>query len=158
PRRLIELFASRGVAEYDLLLDKAHADRLKEYVAATDTAHDVLDVLEAHPGITITPDELAGALRRNLPRLYSVASSQKAHPGEVHLLVVSVRYTIRGRERLGVCSTWIADRWPVGETAEMYLQNQQKHFAMPDDPATPIIMVGPGTGLAPFRAFLQERR
>ena len=84
-----------------------------------------------------------------LPRLYSIASSFKAHPGEVHLLVVSVQYTIRGRVREGVCSTWLADRWPVGETAELYLQNQQKHFAMPASGETPIIMIGPGTGLAP---------
>jgi sulfite reductase (NADPH) flavoprotein alpha-component len=157
-RRLIELYASRGVSEFDTLLDKADAEKLKHYIAAPDEAHDVLDILEAHPSVTVTPAELIAVLRRNLPRLYSVASSQKMHPGQVHALIVSVRYTIRGRERLGVCSTWIADRWPVGDTAEMYLQNQQKHFAMPCDMSTPMIMVGPGTGLAPFRAFLQERR
>jgi len=86
-----------------------------------------------------------------------VASSHKAHPGQVHLLVVSVRYAIRGRDRVGICSTWLADRWPVGDTADLYLQNQQKHFSMPSDPSTPMIMVGPGTGLAPFRAFIEER-
>ena len=74
------------------------------------------------------------------------------------MLVVSVSYSVRGRERLGVCSTWLAERWPLGTAAEMYLQNQQKHFAMPTDPSTPMIMVGPGTGLAPFRAFIEERR
>jgi sulfite reductase (NADPH) flavoprotein alpha-component len=157
-RKLMELFASRGVSEFAALLDKANADHLRDYISAKNASHDVLDVLELHPHVSITADELAGALRRNLPRLYSVASSQQAHPGQVHALVVSVRYHVRGRERLGVCSTWIADRWPVGDTAEMYLQNQQKHFAMPADPSTPIIMVGPGTGLAPFRAFIQERR
>lgn len=157
-RKLFELFASRGATEYEALLDKAHAERLKEYVSAANAAHDVLDVLESYPHIPVTPAELTTALRRNLPRLYSVASSQKAHPNAVHALVVSVRYAIRGRERLGVCSTWIADRWPVDATAEMYLQNQQKHFAMPCDSAAPMIMIGPGTGLAPFRAFLQERR
>lgn len=156
-RRLIEFYASRGVTEFDTLLERGHAERLKQYVGAKDEAHDVLDVITSHPEVAITPAELMGTLRRNLPRLYSVASSQKMHPGEVHLLVVSVRYTIRGRERLGVCSTWIADRFPVGGTADMYLQNQQKHFAMPADPSTPMIMIGPGTGLAPFRAFLEER-
>jgi sulfite reductase (NADPH) flavoprotein alpha-component len=157
-RRLLEWYAANGVAEYERLLDKANAEHLKQFLNAKDEAHDVLDILEAHPEVPIGPQELAAALRRNLPRLYSVASSQKMHPDQVHLLVVSVRYTIRDRERLGVCSTWIADRWPVGATAEMYLQNQQKHFAMPADPSTPMIMVGPGTGLAPFRAFIQERR
>lgn len=157
-RRLFELYAHRGVAEFETLLDKSNVDQLKLYLGAKDEAHDVLDVIESHPEVPITPIELATALRRNLPRLYSVASSQKAHPGQVHALVVSVRYTIRERDRRGVCSTWIANRWPVGEVAEMYLQNQQKHFAMPCDDATPMIMVGPGTGLAPFRAFIQERR
>jgi sulfite reductase (NADPH) flavoprotein alpha-component len=111
-----------------------------------------------HPDVPITVDEFVDALRKTLPRLYSVASSPAAHPGQVHLLVVSVRYDVRGRERLGVCSTWLADRWPVGAAMPMYLQNQQKHFAMPADGDTPMIMIGPGTGLAPFRAFIEDRR
>lgn len=157
-RRLIELYASRGVAAFEPMLDKSNAERLKHYTSAQDEAHDVLDILETCPQVQVTPLELMAVLRRNLPRLYSVASSQKAHPNQVHVLIVSVQYTIRGRQRLGVCSTWAADRWGDGETAEMYLQNQQKHFAMPCDASAPMIMIGPGTGLAPFRAFLQERR
>jgi sulfite reductase (NADPH) flavoprotein alpha-component len=157
-RRLVEWYAARGVAEFTVLLDKANAEDLKHYLRAKDEAHDVLDILEEHALVPITPLELVTVLRRNLPRLYSVASSQKAHPGEVHVLVVSVEYTIRGRDRQGVSSTWLADRWPLGETAQMYVQNQQKHFALPCDPTTPMIMVGPGTGIAPFRAFLEERR
>ncbi len=157
-RRLLELLASRGAADLAPLLDRAQAEQFKHYLSGWNEAHDVLDVLEDHPEARITPEELAGALRKSLPRLYSVASSQRAHPDQVHLLVVSVRYTIRGRERLGPCSTWLADRWPVGSTAEMYLQDQQRHFAMPADPSRPMIMVGPGTGLAPFRAFIEDRR
>lgn len=157
-RRLIELYVSKGVKALEPLLEKGNAEQLKLYISGKDVAHDVLDVIQSHPDVRITPAELMGALRRLLPRLYSVASSQKLHPDQVHLLVVSVRYTIRGRERLGVCSTWLAERWPLGTTAEMYLQNQQRHFAMPADPSTPMIMIGPGTGLAPFRAFLQERQ
>jgi sulfite reductase (NADPH) flavoprotein alpha-component len=157
-RRLLELFASRGAADLVPLLDRGNAEALKHYLNGWNEAHDVLDVIEDHAAIRITPQDLVDTLRRTLPRLYSVASSAKAHPGQVHLLVVSVRYTIRGRERLGICSTWIADRWPTGAAAEMYLQNQQKHFSMPADPATPMIMIGPGTGLAPFRAFIEERR
>lgn len=157
-RRLFELMVARGASDLAPLMDRANAEALKRYLTGWGEAHDVLDVLEDHPGVTVTPAELVDTLRKTLPRLYSVASSIKAHPGQVHLLVVSVRYTIRDRLREGVCSTWLADRWPIGAAAEMYLQNQQKHFAMPADPATPMIMVGPGTGLAPFRAFIEERR
>lgn len=156
-RRLLELLASRGAEELAPLLERENADALKAYLNGWNEAHDVLDVLEDHPGIRVTVEELAGALRKGLPRLYSIASSLKAHPGEVHLLVVGVRYTIRDRERSGICSTWLAERWPEGATAEMYLQNQQKHFPMPENPDAPMIMVGPGTGLAPFRAFVEER-
>jgi len=157
-RRLFELMVARGASELAPLMERGNAEALKRYLTGWGEAHDVLDVLEDHPDITIAPAELVDTLRKTLPRLYSVASSIKAHPGQVHLLVVSVRYTIRNRLREGVCSTWLADRWPLGATAEMYLQNQQKHFAMPADPTTPLIMVGPGTGLAPFRAFIEERR
>jgi sulfite reductase (NADPH) flavoprotein alpha-component len=157
-RRLLEILASRGADDLVPLLDRANTEHLKRYLNGWNEAHDVLDVLEDHPTIRLTPSELLEALRRPLPRLYSIASSLKAHPGGVHLLVVAVRYAIRGRVREGLCSTWLADRWPLGGTAPMYLQNQQKHFAMPADPNTPAIMIGPGTGLAPFRAFIQERR
>jgi sulfite reductase (NADPH) flavoprotein alpha-component len=157
-RRLLELLAERGAADLAPLLERTNAEPLKHYLHGWNEAHDVLDVLEDHPDARLSPTELVGALRKSLPRLYSVASSQTTHPNQVHLLVVSVRYRIRGRERLGPCSTWFADRWPVGTTAEMYLQDQQRHFAMPADPACPMIMVGPGTGLAPFRAFVEERR
>jgi sulfite reductase (NADPH) flavoprotein alpha-component len=157
-RRLLELLAARGADDLAPLLDRANAEQFKHYLNGWDEAHDVLDLLEEHPAVRLSPTELVEALRKRLPRLYSIASSLTAHPGQVHLLVVSVRYTIRGRLREGVCSTWLADRWPDGETAPMYLQNQQRHFAMPADPATPMIMVGPGTGLAPFRAFVEARR
>jgi sulfite reductase (NADPH) flavoprotein alpha-component len=157
-RRLLELVAARGGTELAPLLDRANAEALKHYLGGWNHAHDVVDVLEDHPGVEMSPAELVGALRKNLPRLYSVASSLRAHPGTVHLLIVSVRYTIRARERLGLCSTWFAERWPVGASAELYLQSQQKHFAMPASPDTPMIMIGPGTGLAPFRAFVEERR
>jgi sulfite reductase (NADPH) flavoprotein alpha-component len=121
-------------------------------------AYDVLDVLDEHREVHIEPAELVGTLRSLLPRLYSIASSLKAHPGEVHVLVVSVKFTLRRRSRRGVASTWLNERWTPGTTAELYLQDQQKHFSLPADPATPMIMVGPGTGVAPFRAFIEERR
>jgi sulfite reductase (NADPH) flavoprotein alpha-component len=157
-RKLFELLIAKGATDLAPLLDKANAEQFKHFVNGWNEAHDVLDLLEAYPAFRLTPAELVLALRKSLPRLYSIASSLRAHPGEVHLLVVSVRFPIRGREREGVASTWLADRWPIDATAPMYLQNQQKHFAMPSDPSSHLIMVGPGTGLAPFRAFVEERR
>jgi sulfite reductase (NADPH) flavoprotein alpha-component len=157
-RRLFELLADRGADDLRPLMDRANAEHLKRYLTGWNEAHDVLDVLDDHPNIRITPVELVETLRKIIPRLYSIASSQKAHPGQVDALVVSVRYTIRGRVREGICSTWMADRWPLGASAPLYAQNQQKHFAMPPRGETPLIMVGPGTGLAPFRAFLEDRR
>jgi sulfite reductase (NADPH) flavoprotein alpha-component len=157
-RRFLEWYASRGASDLAVLLEKDHVEQFRHFISGHDEAHDVLDIIEAYPGIEMPPAELVASLRKNLPRLYSVASSQKLNPNRIDVLIVSVRYEIRGRERLGVCSTWVADRWPVGATAPMYLQNQQRHFAMPADPDTPMIMIGPGTGLAPFRAFLQERQ
>ncbi len=156
-RRLLELLVSRGASELAPLLEREQTARLKQYVSGHE-AHDVLDVLDAHPQIALDPVEFVATLRSMLPRLYSIASSQGAHPDEVHVLVVSLTYTLRGRARSGVASTWMNERWPLGAAADMYLQDQQKHFAMPADPTTPLIMVGPGTGVAPFRAFLEERR
>jgi sulfite reductase (NADPH) flavoprotein alpha-component len=157
-RRLLELLVSRGATHLAPLLEKGNAEQLKHYFNGWNEAHDVLEVLEDHRHIRVTPQELIQNLRKMLPRLYSIASSLKAHPGQVDLLIVAVRYPIRGRHREGVCSTWFADRWPEPSPVPMYVQDQQKHFAMPDRPDVPIIMIGPGTGLAPFRAFIEERR
>ena len=156
-RRLLELMVERGARELAPLLAHENTAALKQYVSGRQ-AHDVLDVLESHPEVTLDPAEFVSTLRSLLPRLYSIASSQKAHPDEVHVLVVSLAFSLRGRRRSGVASTWMNERWLPGATADMYLQNQQKHFAMPADPATPLIMIGPGTGVAPFRAFIEERR
>src|SRR5262245_38670379 len=157
-RRLFELMVARGATDLAPLMDRANAEQLRAYLSGWDEAHDVLDVLEDHPEIRISATDFVGALRKMLPRLYSIASSLAAHPDQVDLLVVSVKYTIRRRERTGACSTWLAERWPVGASAPMYVQNQQRHFGMPADASAPMIMVGPGTGLAPFRAFIEERR
>jgi sulfite reductase (NADPH) flavoprotein alpha-component len=155
-RRLLDLLAARGAEDLAPLLRPGNTAAFKHYVNGPQ-AHDLLEVLESHPAVSIAPEEFVGTLRALLPRLYSIASSQRAHPTEVHVLVVSLAYTLRNRQRTGVASTWINDRWPEGATARMYVQDQQKHFAMPADPLTPLIMVGPGTGVAPFRAFLEDR-
>ena len=100
--------------------------------------------------------EFASLLKRLVPRLYSISSSPKAHPGEVHLTVGSVRYESHGRIRKGVASTFLADR--VGDTNYVKVYVQPSHgFKTPANGDTPMIMVGPGTGIAPFRAFLEER-
>ena len=95
---------------------------------------------------------------RKLPaRLYSIASSPKAHPEEVHLTVGVVRYHTHGRERKGVCSTYLAERISKGKKAQVFVTKNKK-FKLPANNQTPIIMVGPGTGIAPFRAFIEERK
>lgn len=99
---------------------------------------------------------LIQALGKLQPRLYSIASSPKAHPGEVHLCVSAVRWDVGGRTRKGVASTFLAERVRAGAELPVYVQAAHG-FRLPADPATPVIMCGPGTGIAPFRAFLEER-
>jgi len=156
-KRLFEACLAQGAHHFSELLEKGNEEKFRHYLTAWDDSHDVLDVLEEAPGARFTAAEFVSLLRPLAPRLYSIASSQTLHPDEAHLLVLSVAYDVRGRERLGVCSTYINDRWPLGTTAPVYTQDSQKHFAMPKDPSTPLIMIGPGTGLAPFRGFLEER-
>lgn len=116
---------------------------------------EVVDILESYPQAKFTPDELVKVLRKLQPRLYSIASSPKAHPEAVHLTVAVVRYDLHGRKRQGVCSTYLADR-VVARPLPVFIHSA-KHFRPPEDPTVPVIMVGPGTGIAPFRSFLQER-
>lgn len=115
-----------------------------------------IDFLEEFPSARFTPEELVGHMKKLSPRLYSIASSPAKYPEEVHLTVAVVRYVTNGRKRSGVCSTFLADRVPVGE-AGLPVFVSSSHFRMPEDGNTDLIMVGPGTGVAPFRAFLQER-
>lgn len=156
-RRLIEACLGQGAQAFAPLLEKGNEERLKAYLQAHDHNHDVLDVLLDAPMARFGAEEFAPLLRAMQPRLYSIASSERQHPGEAHLLVLSLTYPVRNRLRLGVGSTYLNDRWPLGTTAPVYVQDAQKHFALPADPATPVIMIGPGTGVAPFRGFMQER-
>lgn len=117
---------------------------------------EVIDPLLAHPAAKFTPEEFVKCLRKLQPRLYSIASSQKAQPTEVHLTVAAVRYESHGRKREGVCSTFLADR--TGDAHVPVFVHTAKHFRVPEDLSTSVIMVGPGTGIAPFMAFLQERK
>ena len=117
---------------------------------------EVIDPLLAHPAAKFTPEEFVKCLRKLQPRLYSIASSQKANPIEVHLTVAAVRYETHGRKREGVCSTFLSDR--ADNAPVPVFVHTAKHFRVPEDPSIHAIMVGPGTGIAPFMAFLQERK
>ena len=118
---------------------------------------EIIDQLADHPSVRFTPEEFVKLLRKLQPRLYSIASSRKAHPDEVHLTVAPVRYESHGRARKGVASTFLAER-VSGDTRVPVFVHSAKGFRPPEDTNTPVIMVGPGTGVAPFRAYLQERR
>ncbi|NBV21259.1 MAG: sulfite reductase subunit alpha [Proteobacteria bacterium] len=118
---------------------------------------EIIDLLHAHPTVKFTPTEFVALLKKLQPRLYSISSSPKAHPGEVHLCVGVVRYDSFGRSRKGVCSTFLAERVPTGGVVPVFVHHN-KNFRPPANPDAPMIMVGPGTGIAPFRAFLEERR
>ncbi len=119
--------------------------------------HHVIDVLHARVDVKLAPVDFVRALRKLQPRLYSISSSPKAHPNQVHLTVGAVRYETAGRTRKGVCSTFLADRAVPGETRIGVFVHSNKAFRPPTHPDSPMIMVGPGTGIAPFRAFLEER-
>ncbi len=119
-------------------------------------ALDVLAAIEKFPGIRPDPEAFIEALDPLAPRLYSISSSPKAHKGRVALTVDAVRYDVGKRTRLGVASTFLAGRVNPGDKIEVYVQ-KSPHFALPADPSLPVIMIGPGTGIAPFRAFLYER-
>ena len=127
-------------------------EKLLEFIDGRDLA----DLLTAFPAAELKAQTLVECLRKLPPRLYSIASSLKAHEEEVHLTVGVVRYDSHGRERKGVCSTYLADRIQPGESAGVFV-TANKNFKLPENPETPIIMVGPGTGIAPFRAFIEER-
>jgi sulfite reductase (NADPH) flavoprotein alpha-component len=150
---LKEIAARTGDPELQNLLNPAQTAAQKAFLEE----RDLLDLLLAYPGFTLPPGELVAHLRKLQPRLYSIASSLKAVPGEVHLTVSIVRYQIRNRWRKGVCSTFLADRLQVGGSLPVFTHHSPG-FRLPTDPTRSIIMIGPGTGIAPFRAFLQERQ
>jgi sulfite reductase (NADPH) flavoprotein alpha-component len=117
---------------------------------------DVLDLVRDFGPWNTTPQEFVSILRKMPSRLYSIASSLTANPDEVHLTIGAVRYDAHGRERKGVCSILCAERLQPGDTIPVYIQHNE-NFKLPANPGTPIIMIGPGTGVAPFRSFMQER-
>lgn len=132
------------------------APEAKEQLTAYLADREYADLLADFPHARVSPQVFVDHLRKLMPRLYSIASSSKVHPTQVHLTVAVVRYETNGRQRHGVCSTFLADRAAVNETPVPVFVSLS-HFAPPADGAKDVIMVGPGTGVAPFRAFMQER-
>ncbi|MDQ0253545.1 sulfite reductase (NADPH) flavoprotein alpha-component [Evansella vedderi] len=134
------------------LVDKENASQLKEYI----DGRDLLDMLRDFGPWNCSSQDIVSLLRKIPPRLYSIASSLAAHPNEVHLTIGAVRYTAHGRERNGVCSVQCAERVHEGDTLPVFVQ-VNKHFRLPESEEADIIMIGPGTGIAPFRSFIEER-
>jgi sulfite reductase (NADPH) flavoprotein alpha-component len=134
------------------LLAEESKDRLKMYLHG----REIVDAIEEFAPNGLPADALAGIFRKLPPRLYSIASSPLAHPDEVHLTVAAVRYQAHGRQRKGVCSTHLADLVKPGDKVPVFVQTN-KNFRLPADGSAPVIMVGPGTGIAPFRAFVEHR-
>jgi sulfite reductase (NADPH) flavoprotein alpha-component len=118
---------------------------------------ELVDLVTEFPGVITEPQQLFQVVARLPPRLDSIASSQKAHPDVVQTTVRVVRYDTHGKSRQGLCSGHIGERAPVGGHMPIFLHANQ-NFRLPEDTSAPVIMIGPGTGIAPFRAFLEERQ
>ncbi|HBS43627.1 MAG TPA: sulfite reductase [NADPH] flavoprotein alpha-component, partial [Paenibacillus sp.] len=144
-----KLSASNKLSE---LLAPDRASELKAYIQG----RDLLDLIQDFSPWEGPASSFVTILRKLPARLYSIASSYKANPDEVHLTVRAVRYEAHGRERYGVCSVHCAERVEPGDTLPIYIQHNP-NFKLPTNPDAPIIMIGPGTGVAPFRSFLEER-
>ena len=150
-RDVVERYAALTPhAELHALL--ADTNRLQPYLYGRDVA----DLLTDFPTDQLTAQVLAETLRPLPSRAYSIASSLLVHPDEVHLTVGALRYDAHGRRKHGVCSSYLADQISVGDTARVFVETNE-YFKLPTDPATDIIMVSAGTGVAPFRAFVEER-
>lgn len=145
----LKLSGNDGLAE---LLAAGNEEKVKEYI----DGRDLLDLVRDFGPWPVSANDFVAILRKMPARLYSISSSLEANPDEVHLTIGAVRYNTHGRDRNGVCSILCAERLEPGDTLPIYIQNNQ-NFKLPENPDTPIIMVGPGTGVAPFRSFMQER-
>jgi sulfite reductase (NADPH) flavoprotein alpha-component len=152
--KFLKTIAERAVNGAPLLSELLKPER-KQDLDTYLWGMEVIDFLIEHPSIKWTPQEFIDTLAKLMPRLYSISSSLKAHLDQVHFTIDVVHYESRGRKRKGVCSTFLAER---AEKAPIPVFPNTSRFRLPEDGNTPIIMVGPGTGIAPFRAFLQDRQ
>ncbi|MDQ1909708.1 assimilatory sulfite reductase (NADPH) flavoprotein subunit [Paenibacillus sp. GD4] len=152
-RPLLEKLAPLAVNKEALeLLEAGNEEKCKAYIHG----RDLVDFIRDYGPLQGSVQDVVTILRKIPARLYSIASSQAANPDEVHLTIGALRYDAHGRERKGVCSVLCAERLQPGDTIPVFIQHNS-NFKLPDDPGTPVIMVGPGTGIAPFRSFMQER-
>ena len=147
--QVAEISASEELLE---LVSPGNEEKVKAYLEG----RDLLDVIRDFSLSGIPAQKFISILRKIPARLYSISSSLAANPDEVHLTIGAVRYEAHGRERNGVCSILCAERLQPGDTLPIYVQHNQ-NFKLPANPDTPVIMIGPGTGVAPFRSFMQER-
>lgn len=153
-RKIVKEYATRGNCRALLeLLEPSKQAEFDEYL----WGRGLIDLLVEYPGVIEEPADLVAMLPRLTPRLYSISSSPAAHAGQLHATVAVVRYRSHNRDRGGVCSTLFADRTALSDRLPIYIQPNKK-FRIPSNPDAPIIMIGPGTGIAPFRGFLHERR
>lgn len=153
-KALIEKWQKRSGSPY--LRSLVEADDKKEWENFC-WGRDLIDLVIDYPADFSDGEDFVSVLKKLQPRLYSIASSPKAHPGEVHLCVGIVRYNSHGRNRGGICSTYLSDRLNANSKPGVFVHHNSA-FRLPSDGNVPIIMVGPGTGIAPFRAFLEERK
>ena len=154
PDSLFELFSYLTGGK---LREKARALAQGEDPDGDAATLDVMAVLQKFSSVRPHPESFIEALEPLQPRLYSISSSHNATPGKLSLTVDCVRYVVGKRKRIGLASTFLAERIDPGDDVRVYVQKAHA-FALPQDPKTPIIMIGPGTGVAPFRAFLLDRR
>jgi sulfite reductase (NADPH) flavoprotein alpha-component len=154
PPKFLKAIAERASAAPMLteLLDPDRKQDLDNFLWGME----VIDFLVDHPSAKFKPEEFVGLLNKLQPRLYSVASSLRVFPDQVHFIVDIIRYESHGRVRKGVATAFLAER--ADNIPVPVYPSSAKHFHMPEDPNTPLIMIGPGTGIAPFRAFLQDRQ
>ena len=152
--KFLKAVAERASAA-PMLTELLHPDRkhdLENFIWGME----VIDFLIDHPSAKFKPEEFVVLLNKLQPRLYSVASSLRVFPDQVHFIVDVIRYESHGRVRKGVATAFLAER--ANDVPVPVYPSSAKHFHLPENPDTPIIMIGPGTGIAPFRAFLQDRQ
>jgi len=153
----ISLLTSDVVSKYNLFAKNGDLDELLQNIENLKDflyGHDLIDLLTTYP-TEIKATDLLSCLKKLQPRLYSISSSSTAHPDEVHLTVSALRYS-SGRKKQGICSTYLTDIIGYDDTILIYIEKNPE-FRLPENHDTPVIMIGPGTGIAPFRAFLEER-